>query len=250
MSINQTFEKLQQLRLHGISKALEEQLNTPDIKELSFEERLGLLINRESIDRENRRLSRRLQQAKLKQNANLEDINYRSVRGLERSVMLSLADCEWVRRHQNIIITGPTGVGKTYLACALAQKACREGFSASYQRLSRLFQELGSSRADGQYTKLLEKIAKTEVLVLDDFGIAVLTETQRRDFLEVVEDRYNARSTIITTQIPITKWHEVIGDPTLADAILDRLVHNAHKIQMKGGSMRKKTNESIAKVTT
>ena len=240
MLINQTREKLEKLKFTGMLKAFEEQLSLPEVKGLSFEQRLGLMIDREIIERENRRLKRRLRQAKLRDNASIEDIDFRSSRGLDKSVILSLAQCEWIRNHQNVIITGPTGVGKTYLACALAHKSCREGYAALYSRLPRLFEELAVSRGDGRYEKILNKIAKTDVLVLDDWGLSVLKESQRKDFLELVEERYGLRSTIIVAQLPITKWHELINDQTIADAILDRLVHNAHKIQMKGGSMRKK----------
>ncbi len=238
--LNQTLEKLNQLRLTGMSKAFEEQLNMPDIKELSFEARLGLLVDREVIVRENKRLTTRLRTARLRQNASIEDVDFKSQRGLDKSVILTLANCEWIKRHQNIIITGPTGIGKSFLACALAHKACREGFTASYQRFSRLLQELSAGKGDGQYLKILEKISKTNVLVIDDWGLSVMTDVQRRDVMEIFDDRYDVCSTIITSQIPISKWHEVIGDPTLADGILDRLLHNAHKINMKGGSMRKK----------
>jgi len=242
MYINQTLEKLQTMKLSGMVKAFEEQLAMPQIKELSFEERLNLLADREMIERENRRLKYRLVFARLKMNAVIEDLDFKIPRGIDKSVILSLANCEWVRQHQNIIITGPTGVGKSYLANALAQKACREGFQALYQRLSLLLSELAMAKGDGRYAKILDRLSKSHVLILDDWGLQPLTESQRRDVLEIVEDRYNTRSTIITTQFPIEKWHELIGDATIADAILDRLVHNAHKIQMKGSSMRKKLN--------
>jgi len=244
--INQTREKLEQLKFTGMLKAFEEQLSLPEAAELSFEQRLGLLIDREMIERENRRLERRLRQAKFRENASVEDIDFRSPRGLDKSVILSLAQCEWIKHHQNVIITGPTGVGKTFLACALAQKACREGHTALYRRLPRLLEELATSKGDGSYEKILMNAAKMDVLILDDWGLAVLTESQRKDLLELIEERYGLRSTIIATQLPVSKWHEVINDQTIADAILDRLVHNAHTIHMKGESMRKK----ISKVPT
>jgi len=248
MFTNQTLEKLQSLKFTGMCKAFEEQLEMPDVQELSFEERFCILIDREVIERENRKLKRRLANAKLKINASIEEIDFKSSRGLDKSVILSLASCEWIRRHQNIIITGPTGVGKSYLANALAQKACREGFQALHQRLSLLLSELAISRGDGRYGKMLDKITKADVLIIDDWGLQTLSDFNRRDFLEIIEDRYNTRSTIITTQFPVDQWHDIIGDPTIADAICDRLVHNAHKIHMKGGSMRKKMN-SIHKTT-
>ena len=235
--------KMEKLKLTGMLQAFEEQMALPEAEELSFEQRLGLLIDREIQERENRRLKRRLRQAKLRQNATIEDIDFKSFRGLDKSVILSLAQCEWIKKNQNIIITGPTGIGKTYLACALAQKACREGYTALYNRLPRLFEQLAMAKGDGLYGKLLDKIAKSDLLVLDDWGLSVLTESQRKDLLELIEDRSNLRSTIIATQLPVAKWHEVINDQTIADAILDRLVHNAHKINMEGDSMRKKINK-------
>jgi len=249
MFINQITLKLGELKLSGMLQALEEQLNMPEIGNLSFEERLSLLVDREVLVKSNRRLANRLAKSKLKQQATIEDIDFRQQRNIDKSVLLSLANCEWVKRHQNIIITGPCGVGKTFLASALAQKACQSGFKALYYRLSMLLTELAIAKGDGRYIKFLQNLAKIDVLLIDDFGLALLAETQSKDLLEIIEDRYNIRSTIITTQFPIDKWHELIADPTMADAILDRLVHNAHKIEMKGGSMRKKLN-SVAKVAT
>ena len=240
MLTHPTLDKLQHLKFTGMAAALAEQMQMPDIEELAFEERLGLLVDRELTERENRRLSSRLRRARLKHNAALEDIDYRHPRGLDKSLIQSLATCQWVKEHLNILITGPTGVGKTWIACALAQKACREGYTAGYLRLPRLLQEMAIAKGDGRYPKLLATLAKTDVLVLDDWGLAKLTGEQRRDLLEILEDRHATRSTLATSQLPIETWHDVMGDPTLADAILDRLVHNAYRINLKGGSMRKR----------
>ena len=239
MLTHPTMEKLQTLKLTGMLKALNEQQQMPEIDSLGFEERLGLLIDREATERENRKLATRLKKAKLRQSAVLEDLDFRRTRGLDKALILSLAACAWITKGINILICGPTGVGKSYLACALAHKACLEGHSALYLRLPRLFEELRLAKADGRYGKLMLGYAKTDLLVLDDWGLTPMTDQQRRDLLELMEDRYGLKSTIITSQLPITAWHEAIGDPTLADAILDRIVHNAHKIEMKGESMRK-----------
>ena len=235
-----TLDKLEALRFNGMVKALTEQMAVPDIEDLSFEERLGLLVDREMTEREDRRLKTRLRQAKLRQSACVEDIDYRQPRGLDKSLILDLAGCQWIKRHLNIMITGPTGVGKTWIACALAQKACREGYRALYLRLPKLLQELPIAKGDGTYIKLLARLAKIDVLILDDWGLSKLMAEQRRDLLEILEDRYDSRSTIVTSQLPVDKWHDIIGDPTLADAILDRLVHNAYKINLRGESMRKR----------
>jgi DNA replication protein DnaC len=235
-----TLDKLEALRFNGMVKALTEQMSVPDIDDLSFEERLGLLVDREMTEREDRRLKTRLRQAKLRQSACVEDIDYRHPRGLDKSLILDLAGCQWIKRHLNIMITGPTGVGKTWIACALAQKACREGYRALYLRLPKLLQELPIAKGDGTYINLLTRLAKIDVLILDDWGLSKLMAEQRRDLLEILEDRYDSRSTIVTSQLPLDKWHDIIGDPTLADAILDRLVHNAYKINLRGESMRKR----------
>jgi DNA replication protein DnaC len=240
MLIHPTLELLQRLRLTGMYKALQEQLQMPEIDSLSFEERLGLLLEREMTERETRRLKTRLKQAKLRENAAVEDLDYRARRGLDKALMTRLASCQWIGEHLNVLITGPTGVGKTWIACALAQKACREGFSARYLRLPRLLQQLGIARADGSYPKLLAEIARIDLLVLDDWGLTPLNDEQRRDLLEILDDRFNARSTLVTSQLPISHWHEYLADPTLADAILDRLVHSAYKLDLRGESMRKK----------
>jgi DNA replication protein DnaC len=239
MLIHPTMEKLQTLKLMGMLKALTEQQQMQEIDSLGFEERLGLLVDREATERENRKLTTRLKKAKLRQSAVLEDLDFRRSRGLDKTLILSLAACAWISKGTNILICGPTGVGKSYLACALAHKACLEGHSVLYLRLPRLFEELRLAKADGRYGKLMLSYAKTDLLVLDDWGLTPMNDPQRRDLLELMEDRYGFKSTIITSQLPVTAWHEAIGDPTLADAILDRIVHNAHKIEMKGESMRK-----------
>jgi DNA replication protein DnaC len=234
-----TLDKLKTLKLYGMIQGLLNQVQHPAIDQMSFEERLGLLVDREMTDRLDRRLKNRLLQAKLKQNACLEDINYQADRGLDKALLQSLRDCQWIKNHLNILITGPTGVGKSWIACALAQKACREGYTAIYQRLPKLFQELPLAKRDGSYSKLLNRLGKTDVLLLDDWGLATLTAEQRRDLLEILEDRHGSRSTIVTSQLPLDQWHASIGDSTLADAILDRLVHNAYKIKLEGDSLRK-----------
>ncbi|WP_027951251.1 IS21-like element helper ATPase IstB [Haliea salexigens] len=235
-----TLDKLQTLKLTGMVAALADQMTSPEIDELAFEERLGLLVDREITERENRRMSNRLRRAKLRHQATLEDIDYRNPRGLDKGLIQSLAACQWVKEHLNVLITGPTGAGKTWLACALAHKACREGYTAQYVRLTRLLRELMIAKGDGSYPKLLANLAKVDVLILDDWGLMKLSAENRRDLLEVLEDRHGRRSTVATSQLPIEEWHGVIGDATLADAILDRLVHNAYKINLRGESMRKR----------
>jgi DNA replication protein DnaC len=235
-----TLEKLQTLRLMGMYKALTEQMNMPESEPLSFEERLGLLVDRELTERQDRRLQTRLRQARLKHNACVEDLDWRAPRGLDKALMRQLATCRWVHEGLNLIINGATGVGKTWIACALAQKACREGYSAQYLRLPRLFEDLGLAHGDGRFSKLMAGFAKTDLIILDDWGLAKFTAEQRRDLLELLDDRHGNRSTLVTSQVPVDHWHEVIGDPTLGDAILDRLVHNAYRINLKGESMRKR----------
>ena len=239
MLTHPTLEKLQTLRLSGMLKALSEQQQMPEIDCLGFEERLGLLIDREVTERENRRLNTRLKKAKLRHSCCMEDLDVKASRGLDKSLILTLAACSWIARGINVLTCGPTGVGKSYLACALGHKACLEGYSVLYLRLPRLFEELRLAKADGRYGKLMLGYAKTDLLILDDWGLTPMTDPQRRDLLELLEDRYGKRSTIVTSQLPVPAWHEAIGDPTLADAILDRLVHNAYKIELKGDSMRK-----------
>ena len=235
----ETVEKLYAMKLNGIADAFKEQLLQPDMYDLPFEERFTLLVDRQWTWKEDRRMKRLLRNAKLKINGCIEDIDYKTPRGIDKSVVLRLANCDWIKSAQNIIITGPTGVGKTYLACAIANRACRMGYSAFYIRVPRLFQELAMARGDGSYPKTMKKLLKANVLIIDDLGLAPMSATERRDLLEVVEDRHGLASTIVATQLPITNWHENILDPTIADAILDRLIHNAHKINLKGESMRK-----------
>lgn len=239
MLIHPTLEILQRLRLRGMYKALQEQLQMPETDSLCFEDRLGLLLEREVTERESRRLKTRLKQARLRENAAIEDLDYRAKRGMDKALMSRLGACQWIGEHLNVLITGPTGVGKTWIACALANKACRDGYTARYLRLPRLLQELGIARADGRYAKLLAELARTDLLVLDDWGLTPLNDEQRRDLLEILDDRFNTRSTLVTSQLPIAHWHEYLGDPTLADAILDRLVHYAYKLNLSGDSLRK-----------
>jgi DNA replication protein DnaC len=239
MLLHPTLDKLRALKLEGMATALEDQTTLPECASLSFEERLGLLVDRESTLRHNKALRLRLARAKLRQPACLEDIDFRSVRGLDKSQILALSSCDWIRRHENCILTGATGVGKSFLACALAQKACREGFEVLYRRVPRLFEELAQARSDGSYLRTLCRLGRCSLLVLDDWGVAAFTAEQRRDMLEILDERYGRHSTLVAAQVPVGQWHEVIADPTLADAILDRLVHNAHQIEIQGDSMRK-----------
>jgi len=239
MLIEQTISKLNEMKLHGMAQALREQLKQPEISELPFEERFSLLVDREWTHRDNNRMTRLLQNAKLRLSASIEDIDFKAPRGLDRSVIFRLAECDWIRRAHNILITGPTGVGKTYLACALAHRACRSGFPSLYVRLPTLFQQIALARADGSYPRLLKRIGKAKVLAIDDWGIAPMSAIERRDLFEVIEERHGISSTIVATQLPVNLWHENIRDPTIADAILDRIVHSAHRIELKGESMRK-----------
>lgn len=234
-----TLDLLHELRLPGMTQAFEEQRGMPDIDELAFEDRLALLLEREKTDRANRRFQRLLGQARLHLDATVEDLNFKSARGLDRSLFLRLAAGEWVRQGQSLLITGATGSGKSYLACALGHQACRHGLSVRYYRLSRLLAELKLARADGSHPRFLQRLARTQLLILDDWGLAALDDAGRHDLLEVLDDRYARRGTLVTSQIPVDHWHELVGDPTFGDAILDRLLHNAHRITLKGGSMRR-----------
>lgn len=241
-----THDKLTRLKLFGMARALAEQ-NGLDLDHLGFDERLALLVDREATERDNKQLALRLQRAGLKPNTAAEDTDYRHSRGLDKALFQRLLSGQWLADKQNVLLTGPTGVGKTWLACALAHQACRQGYSAYYVRLPRLLDELSIGRADGRYGKLLKQLAKIDTLVIDDWGLAVLDDVHRRDLLEVLDDRHGARSTIVTSQLPVEHWHAAIGNATLADAILDRLVHNAHQIDLRGDSMRKKRARLTAK---
>lgn len=235
----QTMEKMRAMKLTAMTVALERQGCTSDFAEMSFEDRLGLLIDEEYESRENRKLARRLRAAKLRYpQAALEDIDFASRRGLDRRVVMSLANGQWIRKHQNLLLTGPTGTGKTYLACAFVQRACRSGFQASYVRASRLLQQLAVARGDGSYGRLLIRLAKLDLLAVDDWLLTPLADNERQDLLEVLEDRSERGSTLIATQLPVASWHEAIGEASMGDAICDRLIHGAHKIAIKGPSMR------------
>jgi DNA replication protein DnaC len=235
-----TIERLHAMKLNGMADAFRQQLETPDSNQLSFEERFGLLVDRQWDWKQNRALTRRLQLAKFKERGVIEDIDYQHPRGLDRKLVRTLATSDWVRQHHNILFIGPTGIGKTWLACALAQKACRDGFFALHKRMPELFRDLAVARADGSIGQLLLKFSRIDVLVLDDFAMAPLKDSERRDVLEICDDRYQRRSTILTSQMPIAHWHEQIGDPSIADSIMDRLVHNSYRIELNGESMRKK----------
>jgi len=238
MLSQQTIKQLHDLQLYAMAQAFSEQLERSDLATLSFEERLGLIVDKEYWARHQRRLTTRLRKAQLKQSACVEDIDYQHPRNLDRKVMQELVTCRWVHHQQNIIFTGATGLGKSWLACALADKVCREGFSAIYKQVQRLTFELALARADGSYLKLLGQLAKVDLLVLDDWGLAPLEGQAQHDVLDVIDDRAGLRSTLVTSQFPVDKWHGTVGDPTVADALLDRLVHTAIKIHLKGPSMR------------
>ena len=239
MLITPTLDKLRALNLLGMARALGEQLERPDYQALSFEERLGLLVDRETQDRDNRRLERHLKAAKLRSTACIEDIDFRHPRGLDRSLLLTLATAQWVRAHQNVLIVGSTGTGKTFLACALAHAALRHGHTALYRRAPRLLTELALARADGRLPRLLANWARVDVLVVDDFALRPLLPEQSAELLEVLEDRAELRSTIVTSQLPVALWHDALADPTVGDAVLDRLVHHAHRIEVHGESLRR-----------
>ena len=239
MLIHPTVERLRALGLAAMADALVELQNAPDAAELTREDWLGLLVDREATSRENKRLARRLREARLRQSAAVEDVDFRAPRGLDRALFQKLATCEWLREHHHLVVIGPTGIGKSWLACALGYKACRENLSVLYRRVPRLFPALALARGDGSYAKLLRQLARVDLLILDDWGPEPLLPEQQRDLLEIVEDRYSAGSLIITSQVPIDRWYEIVGNPTLADAILDRILHNAHRIELKGDSLRK-----------
>jgi DNA replication protein DnaC len=252
MLTQNTIETLRHLKLHGMAQALEEQRETPTTHALAFEERLGLLVDRERLHRQNGRYRGLLREARLKSSqACIEDIHYKSSRGLDKSQIASLADGAWIQRGQNLLLTGPTGSGKTWIACALAHQACRQGLSGRYWRVPRLFEEIRTAHGDGSYLKILKRLAKSPVLILDDWGLTALSTQDRADLLEILDDRLNARSTVICSQLPVDTWHAYLGEPTLADAILDRLVHHSHRIELKtdGESLRKTLPPPAAPVT-
>jgi DNA replication protein DnaC len=236
----QTIEKLHTMKLHGFADAFRAQMETTEASQLSFEERFALLVDQQWLWKENRALARRLRAAHLKERGVIEDVDYQHSRGLDRKLVRTLCSSDWVRQHQSILLLGPTGIGKSWLACALAQKACRDGFSVLHKRTSELFRELAVAHADGSIGLFLVRLSRIDILLLDDFAMAPLKDTERRDFLEICDDRYQRRSLILTSQVPVAHWHEQIGDPSIADSILDRLIHNAYRIELKGESMRKK----------
>lgn len=238
MLSNQTLSTLRRLKLYGMADAFEQQLEQPSTYDLGFEERLALLVDREMASRDSRRLQRLLQLARLRHQACVEEIDYRYKRGLDRRQIASLATCDWIRAHQQLIVTGPTGIGKSWIICALATAACRQGLTVLYARCGRLLEELRIAHADGSYAKKLAQIAKVELLVLDDWGLSKLSQSERTDLLEILEDRCGRRSTAVTSQLPVTAWHEVVGSPTLADAIVDRLTSASHRIVLDGPTMR------------
>ncbi len=239
-----TKTKLYAMKLNGMADAYEEQRGQSRIADLSFDERFALLVERQWIWKENRALTARLAHAHLKQPASIEDLDFTAARGLKRAIIDHLSPCDWVTHHQNLIITGPTGCGKTFVACALAHKACREGYRALYFYAPKLFRALSTATVDGSLTALLKKLAKAQVLVVDDWGLAKTDERQCREFLEILDDRHGQGSTVMTSQLPVSAWHEVVADPTVADALLDRLIHNAHRIELKGDSLRKRQSRA------
>jgi DNA replication protein DnaC len=234
-----TLDKLQTMKLHGMAEAFRAQLETTHSSSLAFEERFAMLVDQQWLWKENRALARRLRSARLKEKGVVEDIDYQHPRGLDRKLLRTLASSDWVRQHQNVLLLGPTGIGKTWLACALAQKACRDGFTILHKRAAELFRELAVAHVDGSLGRLLLKLSRVDILVLDDFAMAPLKESERRDFLEICDDRYQRRSLILTSQMPLVHWHEQIGDVSVADSILDRVVHNAYRLELNGESMRK-----------
>lgn len=241
--MNNIITQLKGLKLSGMTQAFSEQLEQPPLQDLSFEERLALIVDREVLHRSNRRVTNLLRYAKLKQQAMAEDIDYRHQRNLDKSKFITLLSCDFIYKHHNLLITGPTGCGKSYIACAIGNQACRLGLSTRYLSLPRFLEEFIIAHADGSYSRLLTQILKTDLLLLDDFGLAPnLTPEQRRDLFNIIDDRHQTKSTIITSQLPIKNWHDYIGEPTIADAILDRLLENSHRIELKGPSLRKEKN--------
>jgi DNA replication protein DnaC len=241
--IHPTVERLRALGLAAMADTLIELQNSPEAAEMPHPDWLGLLVDREVTARDNRRLMRRLSNAKLRQAAVIENVDYRTARGLDRSLFQTLATCQWIRDANHLVVVGPTGTGKSWLACALGNKACRDGFSVLYKRASRLFADLAQARGEGRLARLIAALDRVNLLILDDWGPEPLTADQRRDLLEIVDDRYDKGSLLITSQVPVSQWHDVIADPTLGDAILDRIIHNAHRIELKGDSLRRRTGE-------
>jgi DNA replication protein DnaC len=249
MLVHPTLEHLRALGLSGMADAFIELDNTPDAAGLSHQDWLGLLVDREATSRENKRLARRLREARLRQSATVEDVDLRAPRGLDRALFLQLATCQWLRDHHHLVVVGPTGIGKSWLACALGHKACREGFSVLYKRAPRLFSDLAQARGEGRLPRLLTTLERIRLLIIDDWGPEPLDSQQRRDLLEIVDDRYDKGSLLITSQVPVSGWHEVIGDPTLGDAILDRIVHRAHRLDLRGESLRRRLAATVTPAT-
>ncbi len=243
MLIHPTVERLRSLGLAAMADALVEMQNNPQAAEMPHPDWLGLLIDREATFRDNRRLARRLTAAKLRQAATIENIDYRTARGLDRALFQTLTTNQWVREHNHLAIVGPTGTGKSWLACALGNKACRDGFSVLYKRASRLFADLAQARGEGRLARLMTSLERTNLIIVDDWGPEPLTAEQARDLLEIVDDRYDKGSLLITSQVPVTQWHDIIANPTLGDAILDRIIHNAHRIELKGDSLRRSADQ-------
>jgi DNA replication protein DnaC len=240
MSQENTLNQLRHLKLAGMAQAFTEQIEQPPIQNLSFDERLALLVDRETLARRNRRIKNLLRYAKLRQQACIENLDYNHPRDLNKSQFVSLAACDFIRQHHNLIITGPTGCGKSYLACVIGHQACRQGLTVKYLRLPRFLEEIAIAHADGSFGKLLVQILKVDLLVIDDFALSpVLSSDQRRDIFNIIEDRHQLKSTLITSQLPVKHWHDYIGEPTIADAILDRLLEKTHRIELTGDSMRK-----------
>ncbi|MBP1299640.1 IS21-like element helper ATPase IstB [Bradyrhizobium elkanii] len=243
MLIHPTVERLRELGLTAMADTLIELQNNPEAADMPHPDWLGLLVDREVTARDNRRLVRRLSNAKLRQAATIENVDYRTARGLDRFLFQSLATCQWIREHNHLVIVGPTGTGKSWLACALGNRACRDGFSVLYKRVPRLFADLAQARGEGRLARLIAALERVNLLILDDWGPEALTADQRRDLLEIVDDRYDKGSLLITSQVPVAQWHDVIADPTLGDAILDRIIHNAHRIELKGDSLRRRADD-------
>jgi DNA replication protein DnaC len=234
----QTFERLYSLKLHGMAQALQEQLKDPATASLSFEESFARLVEAQWLWRENRAVTTRLRKARLKMPASMEDINYRHQRHLDKSMMRALASCDWVKQHHNITISGASGIGKTYLCCALLEQACRRGYTAYYASAPKFFRQLAIGYADGSFDRILSKLARVDVLGIDDWGLTPLSEMERRHFLEVMEDRGGTRSTLITSQFPVESWHDLVGSPTLADAVMERILSNSYRLSLAGETMR------------